>query len=1039
MLRSLTNILYGCRSAAFVCRLGTVSLVCLTASPLTAADVDFDRHIRPLLSDNCFSCHGPDAAQRKADLRLDDRDAAVKAGAFNDSAPADSELLKRILSTDPEKMMPPPDARKVLTEDQKKLISDWVQAGAKYSRHWAFQPPVRAEVPVGSHPIDHLVGKKLQDEGLQFSLTADAATLARRLSLDLIGLPPDPNDVKRLTADNSAAAFDGYVEQLLASPHFGERMALSWLDAVRFADTIGYHSDNPRNIYPYRDYVIASFNSDKPFDQFTVEQVAGDLLPDPTQDQLIASGFNRLLLTTEEGGAQAKDYEARYMGDRVRAVGTAWLGVTIGCSQCHDHKFDPITMRDFYSMGAFFADIEEAIIGKREDGLVVPSPDQSRKLQQLKLVAAQLKTEYESEHPRLADAQAAWEMKQTALAEAEKLWKPLAPREAKSEAGSVLTVQEDKSVLAGGPRPDKDNYEVALPISEATAGIVALQLEAIPHDSLPSKGSGRADNGNFVVSEVIIKIRRADGKIEDVATSAARASIEQTFAANKHPDKKWSAASTIKSDKKAGDRGWAILPDVTKPQRLQITLQSPLAAAAGDELLVTIKQQHGAGGHTVGRFRLSTTDSTTALEAPLGDASAEELLAIIRKPAADRSPEERTKIRMAFQSVSDELKTLREQLAAAQKSVTDYEASLPRTLISNSMAKPRLVRILPRGNWLDESGEVVCPALPQFLNTTWDARDRALNRLDLAQWLIDRRNPLTARVFITRLWKQFFGIGLSKNLDDLGAQGEAPANQAVLDTLAVEFMESGWRIKHMVRLIVNSKTYRQASQADPQLLARDPENRLVARQSRFRLPAELVRDNALAISGLLVKDIGGPSVKPYQPDDYWENLNFPPRKYGADQGPAQYRRGLYIWWQRSFVHPSMLAFDAPTREECTADRPQSNIPQQALVLLNDPTYVEAARVWATQLAKDTASSVETRVQQAFTHATSRVPTADEARLLIELFEQSKKAFAADGADATALLKIGQSAPPADVAAAELAAWTQITRAILNLHEVVTRN
>lgn len=1009
--------------------------------------IDFDRQIRPLLSDNCFSCHGPDAAERKADLRLDLRDNAVESGAINEDQPLESALLERITTSDPEMMMPPPKSNKQLSEVQKQLLTKWIQQGAKYTQHWSFTPPRRAEVPNDVHAVDYFVGQTLQREGLSFAPQADVATLVRRLSLDLVGLPPDDRSVTRLRADPSPSNLNAYVDVLLSSPHYGERMAISWLDVVRFADTIGYHSDTPRNVYPYRDYVIDAFNSNKPFDQFTIEQVAGDLLPDAMQSQKVASCFNRLLLTTEEGGAQAKDYEARYLGDRVRAIGTAWLGLTIGCSQCHDHKFDPITSRDFYSMGAFFADIDEAIIGRREDGMLAPTPQQSHKLQLRKVALATLQTEFEAPHPRLSDEQTAWEQKQLALEAAAATWSNLTIADPTATAGATLSVTAENSILVSGQRPENDTYKLTASIASDWAAVRALRMEALPHASLPASGSGRADNGNFVLTEVVAQLLRADGQTQPLKFATARASFEQTQGAEKHPHKRWSAASVIDNEAKGSERGWAILPDVAKPQQLQLSLAEPVDLKAGDKLNIEMRHNAAPAGHCVGHFRWSLSRDPLAFESPLNDPAAAELTAIIRTAASARTPAQVSKLRTAFHTATPALAELRKQLALAQKELTDFEASLPRCLISKSLPQPRTVRILPRGNWQDESGPTVTAQLPAFLTASLPPSNRPLSRLDLAKWLVSRENPLTARVFVNRLWKQFFGVGLSKNLDDVGAQGEAPVHGPLLDYLAVEFMDSGWDIKHMVRLIVSSRAYQQSSLATPELLQRDPENRLIARQSRYRLPAELVRDNALAIGGILAPEVGGPSVKPYQPEGYWENLNFPPRNYTPDPAPAQHRRGLYAWWQRSFVHPSLLAFDAPTREECAADRPQSNIPQQALVLLNDPTYLEAARALAVRMI-DSSQPESKRIAAAFQRATAREPNAKELELLVTLFEEARAQYAADPAAAESLLKVGgHTRPPMPVELpseaagdpAEFAAYIQVARAILNLHEVITRN
>jgi mono/diheme cytochrome c family protein len=738
-----------------------------------AAELQFNRDIRPILADHCFACHGPDAAHREAELRLDVRDDAIAAGAIVPGDAGKSGLVARILSDKPDERMPPPEAKKDLSPAQREVLQKWIAQGAKYQKHWAYEPPQRAAIPQGAIGIDFLVRKRLAAVGLKSSPEADRRTLLRRLSLDLIGLPPSPQEVAAFESDLSVDAYEKVVDRLLASPHFGERMAVGWLDVVRFADTIGYHSDNPRNIWPYRDWVIASFNQNKPFDRFTLEQIAGDLLEDANQETRIGSAFNRLLLSTEEGGAQPKDYEARMLTDRVRAIGAAWLGQTTGCAQCHDHKFDPFTQRDFYTLGAFFADIQEASAGPRERGMLVLSDDTKEKL----------------------------------------------------------------------------------------------------------------------------------GEI-DVAIAAAESGSEQ-----------------------------------------QKKLQKERAL---------------------------------------------------------------------------------------------FEGTLPTCLVSASSDKHRTVRILPRGNWMDESGEVVEPALPHYLPQE-GYTGRKLTRLDLAKWLVSKENPLTARTVTNRLWKQFFGTGLSKVLDDLGAQGETPANPELLDWLACEFVDSGWNVKHMVKLIVMSETYRQSSNAMDELVTTDPANRELARQSPFRLDAELIRDQALRVSGLLDPSLGGPSVKPYQPPGYWENLNFPARDYTPDSGKAQYRRGLYSWWQRTFLHPSFLAFDAPSREECCADRTRSNIPQQALVLLNDPTYVEAAKGFAIRIATEPVdASRDQRIDWAWQQVLQRIPHDEEREVIAALYEKHKATYQADQEAAAKLLKTGQLAVPEKLDIVELAAWTHVARVLLNLHETITR-
>ena len=1013
-----------CAFAAFV--------RCVTAAE--QSEIRFNQSIRPILSDNCFACHGPDAAQRKGKLRLDLRDAAIERKAIIPGKPDDSELMKRVLTDDPDELMPPAESHKVLTTEQKELLKSWIAQGAVYEGHWSYIPPVKAKTPAGKNAIDHLVRGRLKNLSLEPSTQADPRTLIRRLCFDLVGLPPTPEQVEAFERDASPEAYARLVDQLLASSAYGERMAIPWLDVVRFADTIGYHSDTPRNIWPYRDYVIRAFNENKPFDQFTVEQLAGDLLPNPTLEQKVASAFNRLLLSTEEGGAQPKDYEARMLTDRVRAVGTVWLGQTLGCAACHDHKFDPISQRDFYAMGAFFADITEPIIGKREDGLLVPNDQQAPELAALNERVSAVQKEFDADHPNLAHAFDAWQKDQLAASETERFWTQLRPADSTSENGARLEVQKQNAILIKGKKPEKDTY--SLTFASSPNPISGLRLEVLPHDSLPAKGSGRAGNGNFVVSEIRAELKRADGSLDPVSFVRAQASFEQTFAAENNPEKRWAASAVIDGD--TGKFGWAILPEVNQAQQLVLELATPLRFETGDSLVVRIFQNHGYGNHTLGHFRLSATPSYDAVRAPLADSLPAEIMAILKIASEKRDAKQSGKLMAHFKSVTPELKDLRAELAEAKKARDTFVATIPRCLVSHAAGKPRIVRILPRGDFLNESGEVVQAALPQFLAGK-PAPDKTLTRLDLAQWLISRENPLTARVTMNRLWKQFFGAGLSKVLDDFGAQGETPPNQALLDWLACEFMDRGWDLKHMVRLIVLSDTYQQSSAVSPELRARDPENRELAAQSRWRLEAELVRDNALSVSGLLVRKIGGPSARPYQPDGYWENLNFPVRTYDASKDQDQYRRGLYTWWQRSYMHPSFLAFDAPTREECVAERNRSNIPQQALVLLNDPSYVEASRAFAERILTESDGDTHTRLTWAWRQALTRNPTSEELAALDSLYKKHLTEYTADPKSAEMLLSVGMKERNEDLSLSELAAWTNVARAILNLHESITRS
>jgi hypothetical protein len=694
---------------------------------------------------------------------------------------------------------------------------------AKYAANWA------------RNPIDRFIAAGYVQHDLQPSPDADPHTLLRRVHFDLTGLPPALEETDSFAADHSAAGFERTVDRLLASPQFGERMAMYWLDVVRYADSGGYHSDNERSLWLYRDYVIQAFNDNRPFDQFTIEQLAGDLLPAAARQQKIASGYNRLLQTTEEGGAQAKEYTAKYAADRVRNTASAWLGSTMLCCQCHDHKYDPFTMKDFYSFGAFFADVREEPI-RRQEQTPMPTPEQEERLKK-----------FDSD-----------------IATAEK---ELARSRENREKSSSTASREP-------PRPQKANAE---------------------------RGNG-------------------DGAIPPTAHRPSSS---------------------------------AHRPPPTVP-----SLPSTLAAAA---------------------------------------------------------------------KKVEELKRQKAQL----------QAEIPTTLITQSVP-PRTMRILPRGNWQDDSGPLVEPAIPQFLGKI-DAKGRRATRLDLARWMVSRENPLVARVLVNRLWKILFGQGLARNCDDLGTQGALPSHPELLDWLAVELIDSGWNVKHVMKLMVLSRTYQQTSRSNPDLDRRDPTNTWLARQGCFRLEAEMVRDNALAVSGLLSPRIGGPTVKPYQPAGYWDFLNFPKRQWQDDHGEGQYRRGLYTFWQRTFLHPSLLAFDASTREECMVDRPRSNTPLQALALLNDPTYVEAAKVFAARIVRDGGPSAEQRLRYAFRRAIQREPTTAEAELLVRFYRRHLDQFQADRAAAAALLKVGDATPPQGIQTAELAAWTSVARVVLNLHETITRD
>jgi len=705
----------GSKRRAPACIVSFFILVSIASAATKSSDtISYNRDIRPILSDNCFYCHGPDPNKRKAKMRLDIREEALKKEAFVPGEPGKSELVRRIFATDPEDLMPPPASNKKLTQAQKETLRRWIAAGAKYEIHWAYQKPVKAFVPAGANAIDFLIQKRLKEVGLAPNAEADRLTLARRLYFDLIGLPPKPEEAEAFLRDKSPDATSKLIEKLLASPHFGERMAIGWLDAVRFADTIGYHSDNPRNVWPYRDYVIRSFNQNKRFDTFTREQIAGDLLPGSSQEQKVGSAFNRLLLTTEEGGAQPKDYEARMLTDRVRAIGTVWLGQTIGCAQCHDHKFDPITQRDFYSMGAFFADIKEAIIGNREDGMIVTTAEQAARRAELESNLQKRQRSFDAPHPELADALTKWEDAQLDAIDREKQWTELAPARAKSAGKAKMEVKEDNSVLVSGKKPEKDTY--TLTFTNLPETFEGLRLEALPDASLPAKGPGRAGNGNFVLTRMRCSVVRSNGETQTIVFTNARASIEQE---RSEEPKHWSAASVL--DEKGSDdlSGWAILPGAGTAQQLVVQCASTVYMESGDRLKLKLIQNHGHGNHTLGRFRVSVTSDANTADGPITGRPAKDLAAILVIPADERDKKQTEKLWAEFKKEAPELADLRKQIEDARKAKLDYDAALPHCLVSMSNGKPRVVRILPRGNFLNEGGDIVQPALPGYLKASW--------------------------------------------------------------------------------------------------------------------------------------------------------------------------------------------------------------------------------------------------------------------------------------------------------------------------------
>lgn len=1046
----------------------------------TANPIQFNRDVRPILSENCFVCHGHDKNHRKAKLQLDVRDVAIQRGAIVPGKPDGSKLVDHIFAENPDDRMPPPESGKVLTSEQKALLKEWIAAGAVYEPHWAYIHPNRPEVPRtkdtawARNPIDAFILRGLEAKGVRPSPEADQRNLLRRLSLDLVGLPPTPEEVRAYVSDTKPSAYERQVDRLLDSPHYGERMAVPWLDLVRFADTVGYHGDQNQNDFPYRDYVIAAFNDNKPFDQFTVEQLAGDLLPNPSVKVRIATGFNRLNMMTREGGAQPKEYLAKYAADRVRTVSMAWLGSTMGCAECHDHKFDPFTSKDFYQMEAFFADVKqwgvyadysytpnEGLEGYGNDHpfppeIQVDSPYLQRRIVKLTqatqavydAAAAKLKADKQRQAAFHEWCQASRNFLQQwpdgwAVPQPEVTLKMKDPQALPT---TNFTVRADATTSLS----DQPKAEVKVALELPSMWVSAIRLEVVPQATEAAKATAKKWKGTDLVVSASMRSAGKESK------------LPFQFGEADHKEERYSMGLPIIG---VTDR-W-LISTREEHQTAVWLLDKPVQAKAGDALVVSL------GDAAVASVRLSVTPFPTAdpLQAGLGEPLREALGHTIgRRTTAGRDLLNRT---FLLNTQWDA-----EAVAQARKlqgEIRECRGGRAFTMVTVA-GKPALTRVLPRGNWQDESGEIVEPATPHFLPRLPGTENRRLTRLDLAHWLMSPGNPLTARAVMNRLWKQFFGTGISAVVDDLGAQGEWPTHPELLDWLACEFMQPAvndegqvlkgegeqgkeanhrqdhapnrprkpaypphpWDFKHMVKLIVMSAAYRQDSNQRQGLKEIDPNNRLVACQMPRRLNAEFVRDNALEIAGLLNEEIGGPSAYPYQPAGYYANIQFPDRDYYPNTDERQYRRGLYTHWQRTFLHPMLANFDAPSREECSACRLVSNTPQQALTLLNDLTFVEAARALAARLLEAQRRGDEARLELAFERALARPPRAEERRSLLEFLAAQRAHYATDIDAAGKLEQVGNAPAPKNLGQAELAAWTQVCRVILNLQETITR-
>lgn len=1023
--------------------------------PAQAAEppLSFNRDIRPILSDTCFHCHGPDEKERKGGYRLDIRAEALKPAESGEPVlvpgkPEASEMIRRLTAKDRTELMPPPKLNKQLNEKQIATMRRWVAEGAKYEGHWAFEPIVRSPVPAVKNAnwartdIDRFILARLEAEGLSPSPEATKETLIRRVSLDLNGLPPTPAEVHAFVNDKSPDAYEKVVDRLLASPRYGEKMAQRWLDLARYADSNGFQVDSSRYQWPWRDWVLEAYNSNMPFDQFTVEQLAGDMLPGASDSQIVATGFNRNHKLNGEGGIIAEEWRIETVIDRLETTGSTWLALTFNCCRCHDHKYDPLTQKEFYQFFAFFNNVPESGTLQGESRNTEPFvnviPLQMRQEeQQLETELAAAKANVDELTKQAPKLMAAWEpvfrkqieSKQTA-------WNQLTPTLVKSTGGATLTRLEDGSYLASGANPANDTYEISAPI--AAGQFTGLLLECFTDDSLPEQSLGRNSNGNFVLSGV-----------EAVITAPSlKAPVKATFnkAEADYSQKGWEIGFAVQ---KAAGKGWAV-DGPTRKENCKAMFLAKSAIQVPKDATITIRLIHGAlSNHNIGRFRLSATSLPTASVKIDGAAFPENIKQIVELPASKRTPEQQLALEKYFIASGDS------PISEAGAAVTAIEAKLdglkkkaPTVMVmKEGPVKP--AHLLIRGEY-DKKGPAVTAGLPAFLPPL--PAGQKMDRLGLAKWMVDPSNPLTSRVWVNRAWEQLFGTGIVKTSENFGSQSDFPSHPDLLDWLAAEFMNpkamtqvsgkpaQAWDMKGFYKLIVMSAVYRQSATVTPELLAVDHDNRLLTRGPRFRLSAETIRDQALYTSGLLVEKLGGPSVRPYMPQGVWDETS----KYGDlrgykhDKGDDLHRRTIYTIIKRTAAPPSMAIFDAPSREFCTVKRSRTNTPLQALALLNEVTYVEAARKLGERMISEGGATHEARLAFGFQLVTSRKPGAEELSILAAGLREDMVYFHKTPAEAKQLIAVGDAANDATIKPEELAAYTLTANVLLNLDEVVTR-
>lgn len=1009
----------------------------LPAFAQSVDEVDFDRDIRPILSNTCYTCHGPDANKRVTELRFD-----VEENVFGEhdelvvvrGKPADSALIARITSGDPDYRMPPVDSKQQLSKAQIELLTRWVEQGAPYTGHWSFQPVVRPELPKVDRAdwprngIDHFVLNRMMDRKLSPSDRASKTTLIRRISLDLIGLPPTLEEVDAFLADSSPQAFEKVVDRLLASERFGEHFATAWLDAARYADSNGYQQDRTRTVWPWRDWVIRAFNSNMPFDQFSIEQLAGDQLENASLDQQVATGFHRNHMLNGEGGRIAEESRVEYVMNRVETTGAVWLGLTVGCARCHDHKYDPVSQREFYQLYSYFNSIDES--GRVDAGgnanpvLPVPTKEQTKRKDDLAQQLADLQKELRS--VTTAERQFAWEGAK--LAELSKddnppVWELLKPDRFVSEQGQTMTLQADGSMLLTGKNPKNDNYEIEF--AAGSSGITGIRIEAVPHPDFTKGGFARSDSGNFVLTDFSVRARRSkENEFSSVKIASAKASFEQ------------GGLKIEKSFDGNPGTGWAVHnPSNMKiPRQAVYVFEKPIDGSEGTSLIVRMKHESQHAFHNLSRFRiLVTTQPEPKLDT--SDGGREALVNALKIESAKRSDAQKKLVAAEFRKQDSTVVAAQKKVDTVKNQQATLDKQIVRTMVMRERKDARETFVLNRGVWDQPIKEQpIQPGTPDCLPGLPD--DAPKKRLTLANWVVSKDNPLTPRVIVNRYWQRFFGTGLVTTTEDFGSQGERPTHPELLDWLAAEFVESGWNVKHMLKLIVMSATYQQSSKATPAMMEADSSNQWLARGARFRLTSQAIRDQALMVSGLLVNKLGGPPVKPYQPLGIWSDLSLGKIKYVQDHGENLYRRTIYTFWRRASA-PTML-FDVATRQVCKVRTSRTNTPLHALVLMNDDTYVEAARKLAERVMLEGGVSDNDRLAYGFRLATCRRVTDAESSVLSDVLKKVRADYGSNAEKVKAILSRGESPVNAKLDHPELASFAAIMNMILNLDEVITK-